>query len=143
MVIFTNYIFYFLNILKVPTEELRTKIINFLTVLMAKFFFVAKTMGGMHPNSIASLYFEISKLISNTPTDYQLCTEKCHTKIIQKGSFDIFKAKIEHEIYSRQATTSSKYLLYFLELFYTVKSCIDKCLIVASFIFVKHLGFCF
>lgn len=111
----------FLNILKVPTEELRTKIINFLTVLMAKFFFVAKTMGGMHPNSIASLYFEISKLISNTPTDYQLCTEKCHTKIIQKGSFDIFKAKIEHEIYSRQATTSSKYLLYFLELFYTSK----------------------
>lgn len=109
----------FINILKVTKEELKIKMINYMLLLMAKFFFVAKTMGGMHPTSIASLYFEMSKLISENPEDYQLCTEKCRTKIAQKGSFDVFKAKIEHEIYSRQATTSSKYLLYFLELFFT------------------------
>ena len=108
----------FVNILRVPKESLQIKIINYLTVLLGKFFFVAKTMGGMHPTSIASIYFEIGKLISTKAEDYQLCAEKCRSKIIQKGSFDVFKAKIEHEIYSRQATTSSKYLLYFLELFY-------------------------
>lgn len=108
----------FLNILRVAKNDLRSKIINYMTVLLGKFFFVAKTMGGMHPTSIASLYFEMSKLISLKPEDYQLCAEKCRAKIVQKGSFDVFKSKIEHEIYSRQATTSSKYLLYFLELFY-------------------------
>ena len=108
----------FLNILRVAKNDLRSKIINYMTVLLGKFFFVAKTMGGMHPTSIASLYFEMSKLISLKPEDYQLCAEKCRAKIDQKGSFDVFKSKIEHEIYSRQATASSKYLLYFLELFY-------------------------
>ncbi len=108
----------FINILKVTKEGLRINLINYFTLLLAKFFFVAKTLGGMHPTSIASLYFELSKLISEKPEDYQLGTEKCHTKIVQKGSFDVFKTKIETEIYSRRATTSSKYLLYFLELFF-------------------------
>lgn len=112
----------FLNILRVTKNDLRSKIINYMTVLLGKFFFVAKTMGGMHPTSIASLYFEMSKLISVKPEDYTLCAEKCRAKIVQKGSFDVFKSKIEHEIYSRQATTSSKYLLYFLELFYVSES---------------------
>ena len=116
----------FINILKIPKENQRKEIINYITLLLAKFFFVAKTMGGMHPNSIASLYFEISKLICGTPKNYHQCAEKCHTKIVDKGSFDIFKTKIEHEIYSKQATTSSKYLLYFLELFFNSENYTDS-----------------
>ena len=106
------------NILRIQKTDLRTKVINYIVVLLAKFFFVAKTMGGMHPSSIAALYFEMCELIKTEPANYKQCSEKCRTKLKQKGSCDVFKAKIGREIYSRQATTSSKYLLYFLELFY-------------------------
>ena len=127
----------FINILKLPQENQKKKIINYITLLLAKFFFVAKTMGGMHATSIASLYFEISKLICETPQNYQQCIEKCHTKIVEKGSFDVFKTKIEHEIYSKQATTSSKYLLYFLEFFVKVYKKLPSRLVKFDFLSAK------
>ena len=111
----------FINVLKIQNAELKINVINYMVLLLSKFFFVSKTIGSMHAGSVSSVYFDISRIIVTNPANYRESTNICQRKIIQKGIFDIFKTKISQEVYSKQSTTISKYLLYYLELFYLVQ----------------------
>ncbi|MBQ7725955.1 MAG: DUF1524 domain-containing protein [Clostridia bacterium] len=112
----------FLNILRIDNTDVKKELIYTATVLLSKFFFVAKTMSGVHANSITNVYNEIAECISRGNYSYAEYEEKCRAKIEKKKCWETFSAKLSETIYDARTTTLSKYLLYILELFYSYRT---------------------
>lgn len=112
----------FLNILKIGNSDIKSKMACKLTLLLSKFFFVAKTMSGIHANSITNVYNEIAECISSGDFAYESFEESCRAKIEQKNCMETFNAILHEAIYSSKQSSTSKYLLYILELSYASRT---------------------
>ena len=75
----------FLNALEIQNEKTKIKLVNALTVLLAKFFFVAKTASNLHAGSIKSVYAAIAKEIQTGNYSIADFESKCREKIKKKN----------------------------------------------------------
>lgn len=107
----------YLNMLRLSNDNLKCKVLSFVTVLISRFFFSSRSIANIHNNSISKIYNAISECICTNPKDFEKMTALCKEEQIKKGVSTAFLAKMEDSIYSKSSTTITKYLLYFLELF--------------------------
>lgn len=107
----------YLKILEMNEKQIG-KTINNITPMLAKSFFIAKTMGGLHDESIARCYLEIWKYIDRNSADIDAirgCLERLITK---EGCKKEFVGKIKQDVYVHGASgnAKAKFLLLMLEL---------------------------
>ncbi len=107
----------YINMLELDNEKLKLRIIPFVTVLLSRFFFSTRSISNVHNGSISKAYNAISESICTDPKDFDKLLKHCKDVQISKGVETTFTAKMDDSIHSNASTTTSKYLLYLLELF--------------------------
>lgn len=110
----------YINILKIQKEETRNKILSFVTVLLSKFFYSTRTISAVHNGTITKTYNYLSSQIATNKIDFEQMCAYCRKVQRDKGVVSVFTSKMSERIYYKTNTTTSKYLLYLLELY-------DKC----------------
>lgn len=100
----------------------KERTIDQVTPMLAKAFFVAKTMGGLHNTVIVNTYLEIWQYIDKNRADIDKI-RACLEKLMQRENcIQEFETRIKDNIYVRgTANGKAKFLLLMLELFYLKK----------------------
>lgn len=107
----------YLKIMEMDEPQI-AKTINNITPLLAKAFFMAKTMGGAHDESISRCYLEIWNHIDRKRADMDKI-RACLKNLVEKNHYDKeFGRLIEQDIYvhGHSSNTKAKFLLLVLEL---------------------------
>lgn len=106
----------YLKILEMNEKQI-CKTIENITPMLAKAFFVAKTMGGLHDEVIARYYLEIWRYIDRHSADMDKIRE-CLIRLVREGnSSKNFAKKLQEDIYSKTTgNQKAKFLLLMLEL---------------------------
>jgi len=109
----------YLKILEM-NEKQAIKTLNTITPMLAKAFFIAKTMGGLHDNVISNCYLEILKHIDHNHANID-AIKLCLEDLIKRDKCkQEFTSKIKNDVYVRGASgnAKAKFLLLMLELYY-------------------------
>ena len=107
----------YINMLRIVHNDTKIKVISFITVLISRFFFSARTIANTHNGSIAKVYNALSAHICSSTIDYDAMIKICRDKQVEKSVVRSFASKMDDSVYSKSSTAISKYLLYMIELF--------------------------
>lgn len=109
----------YLKILEMP-EKQAIKTLNSITPLLAKAFFMAKTMGGLHDGVIAKCYLEIWNYIDYSRADMDSIKEALERLVSRDNCRKEFISRAKDNVYVRGASRNdkAKFMLLMLELYY-------------------------
>lgn len=106
----------YLKILEMNEKQI-CKTIENITPMLAKAFFVAKTMGGLHDEVIARYYLEIWGYIERYSADMDKIRECLRRLMKEDGVNKIFIRKLQEDLYIKgTGNGKAKFLLLMLEL---------------------------